>query len=212
MSDSLKSLLVIYDSSIADRGRDSYLKAIKKQIPNVALVDIRRGAYGIGYSQDYVLVLKPMSDKKYHQLNYEIRKLVPHKDIEGVHTGERLALTALAIRDLIMDRYESPGDIEDKTILIINQSNVVGQPLAKELIDLGANVISINSKYEDLDNLLLFTKIDVLVSASGNSDFNIDRYLTHKVDLKIDLSEDLDDGDKITHVPTVQKLKERLLK
>lgn len=206
----MKSLLVIYDSSIADRGRDSYLKAIKKQIPNVVLADVRSGVDGIGYNQDYVLVLKPMSDKKYKQLNYEIRKLVPHKDIEGVHTGERLALTALAIRDLIMDRYESPDDIEDKTVLIINQSNVVGQPLAKEFIDLGANVININSKYEDLDNLLLFTKIDVLVSASGDSHFNIDRYLTHKVDLKIDLSEDLDDGDKITHVPTVKKLKERL--
>lgn len=206
----MKSLLVIYDSSIADRGRDSYLRAIQKQIPNVVLADVRSCVDGIGYNQDYVLVLKPMSDKKYHQLNYEIRKLVPHKDIEGVHTGERLALTALAIRDLIMDRYESPDDIEDKTILIINQSNVVGQPLAKELIDLGANVININSKYEDLDNLLLFTKIDVLVSASGDSNFNIDRYLTHKVDFKIDLSEDLDDGDKITHVPTVQKLKERL--
>lgn len=208
----MKSLLVIYDSSIADRGRDSYLRAIKKQIPNVVLADVRSGVDGIGYNQDYVLVLKPMSDKKYNQLNYEIRKLVPHKDIEGVHTGERLALTALAIRDLIMDKYESPDDIEDKTILIINQSNVVGQPLAKEFIDLGANVININSKYEDLDNLLLFTKIDVLVSASGDSNFNIDRYLTHKVDLKIDLSEDLDDGNKITHVPTVKKLKERLLK
>lgn len=206
----MKSLLVIYDSSIADRGRGSYLRAIAKQIPNVTLADVKNGVDGIGYNQDYVLVLKPMSDKKYRQLNYEIRKLVPHKDIEGVHTGERLALTALAIRDLIMDKYESPDDIEDKTILIINQSNVVGQPLAKELIDLGANVININSKYEDLEDLLLFTKIDVLVSASGNSDFSIDRYLTHKVDLKIDLSEDLDDGDKITHVPTVQKLKERL--
>lgn len=208
----MKSLLVIYDSSIADRGRDSYLKAIKKQIPNVVLADVRSGVDGIGYNQDYVLVLKPMSDKKYNQLNYEIRKLVPHKDIEGVHTGERLALTALAIRDVIMDKYESPDDIEDKTILIINQSNVVGQPLAKEFIGLGANVININSNYKDLDNLLLFTKIDVLVSASGDSNFNIDRYLTHKVDLKIDLSEDLDDGDKITHVPTVKKLKERLLK
>lgn len=206
----MKSLLVIYDSSIADRGRDSYLRAIQKQIPNVVLADVRSCVDGIGYNQDYVLVLKPMSDKKYKQLNYEIRKLVPNKDIEGVHTGERLALTALAIRDLIMDRYESPDDIEDKTVFIINQSNVVGQPLAKEFIDLGANVININSKYEDLDNLLLFTKIDVLVSASGDSHFNIDRYLTHKVDLKIDLSEDLDDGDKITHVPTVKKLKERL--
>lgn len=208
----MKSLLVIYDSSIADRGRDSYLRAIKKHIPNVAIADVRNGTEGIGYHQDYVLILKPMSDKKYHILSYKIRHLMPQKDIEGVHAGERLALTALAIRDLIMDKYDSPDAIEDKTILIINQSNVVGQPLAKELIDLGANVININSKYEDLDNLLLFTKIDVFVSASGDSNFNIDRYLTHKIDLKIDLSEDLDDGDKITHVPTVKKLKERLLK
>lgn len=208
----MKSLLVIYDSSIADRSRDSYLSAIKKQIPNVALADVRSGVDGIGYNQDYVLILKPMSDKKYNHLNYEIRNLVPQKDIEGVHANERLALTALAIRDVIMDKYESPDNIEDKTILIINQSNIVGQPLAKEFIDLGANVININSNYKDLDNLLLFTQIDVLVSASGDSNFNIDRYLTHKVDLKIDLSEDLDDGDKITHVPTVNKLKDRLLK
>lgn len=207
----MKSLLVIYDSSIADRGRDSYLNAIKKQIPNVALADVRSGVDRIRYHQDYVLVLKPMSDRKYAKISYDIRNLCPQKDIEGVHTGERLALTALAIRDVIMDKYESPDDIEDKTILIINQSNVVGQPLAKEFIGLGANVININSNYKDLDNLLLFTKIDVLVSASGDSNFNIDRYLTHKVDLKIDLSEDLDDGDKITHVPTVKKLKERLL-
>lgn len=208
----MKSLLVIYDSSIADRGRDSYLRAIKKQIPNVALADVRNGVDGIGYNQDYVLVLKPMSGTKLFKISYDIRKLFPEKDIEGVHAGERLALTALAIRDLIMEKYNSPDNIEDKTILIINQSNTVGQPLAKELIDLGANVININSKYEDLEDLLLFTKIDVLVSASGDSNFNIDRYLTHKVDLKIDLSEDLDDGDKITHVPTVQKLKKRLLK
>ena len=208
----MKSLLVIYDSSIANRGRDSYLRAIKKQIPNVTLADVRNGVDGIGYNQDYVLVLKPMSGTKLFKISYDIRKLFPEKDIEGVHAGERLALTALAIRDLIMEKYNSPDNIEDKAILIINQSNTVGQPLAKELIDLGANVININSKYEDLEDLLLFTKIDVLVSASGDSNFNIDRYLTHKVDLKIDLSEDLDDGDKITHVPTVKKLKERLLK
>lgn len=208
----MKSLLVIYDSSIANRGRDSYLRAIKKQIPNVTLVDVRNSVDGIRYNQDYVLVLKPMSGTKLFKISYDIRKLFPEKDIEGVHAGERLALTALAIRDLIMEKYDSPDDIEDKTILIINQSNTVGQPLAKELIDLGANVININSKYEDLEDLLLFTKIDVLVSASGDGNFNIDNYLTYKVDLKIDLSEDLDDGDKITHVPTVQKLKERLLK
>lgn len=208
----MKSLLVIYDSSIADRGRDSYLKAIKKQIPNVALADVRSGVDGIGYNQDYVLVLKPMGDKKYHILSYKIRNLMPHKDIEGVHVGERLSLTALAIRDLIMEKYQSPDNIKDKTILIINQSNVVGQPLAKEFIDLGANVININSKYKDLNNLLSFTDIDILVSASGNHDFEIDRHLTEKINTKIDLSNDLADPVKITHIPTIQVLKERLEK
>lgn len=53
----MKSLLVIYDSSIADRGRDSYLRAIQQQIPNVAIADVRSGVDGIGYNQDCVLVL-----------------------------------------------------------------------------------------------------------------------------------------------------------
>lgn len=206
----MKSLLVIYDSSIADKGRDSYLKAIKKQIPNVALADVRSGVDGIGYNQDYVLVLKPMTDKKYNQLNYEIRKLVPHKDIEGVHTGERLALTALALWQTIFEREHE--NIESKTAMIINQSPTLGIPLAKHLIDWGVNVININSKYKDLDNLLSFTDIDILVSASGNHDFEIDRHLTETINTKIDLSNDLADPVKITHIPTIQVLKERLEK
>lgn len=208
----MKSLLVIYDSSISDKGRDSYLKAIKKQIPNVALADVRSGIDGIGYKQDYILVLKPMDRKKFIQISHTIEYLMPQKDIEGVHTGERLALTALVIRNVIMEKYQSPDNIEDKTILIINQSNVVGQPLAKEFIDLGANVININSKYKDLDNLLSFTDIDILVSASGNHDFEIDRHLTETINTKIDLSNDLADPVKITHIPTIQVLKERLEK
>lgn len=208
----MKSLLVIYDSSIADRGRDSYLKAIKKQIPDAVFTDVKYGVEGVKYEQDYALAVQPIAGTKLFAINYHLENWYPEKDIEGVHAGEKLALTASAIRDVIFEKYESPYSIKEKTILIINQSSIVGQPLAKEFIDLGASVININSNYEDLDNLLLFTNIDVLVSASGDSNFNIDRYLTKKIDLKIDLSEDLDDGDKITHVPTLEKLKERLAK
>ena len=102
------------------------------------------------------------------------------------------------------------GDAERKTIVIINQSEILGKSLARELLELGANVISLNSDYTSLENLLTMTDIDVLVSAGNNNDFTIDRFLTKDIKIKIDLSEDLDDSNKITRVPTVEVLKDRL--
>lgn len=206
----MKSLLVIYDSSIADRGRDSYLKAIKKHIPTATFIDVKDHTNYIEYKQDYVLVLKPMDRHKLLNISYDIRKLCPEKDIEGVNIGKKLTLTAQALWQTIFEREHE--NIKSKTAMIINQSQILGIPLAKHLIDWGVNVININSKYKDLDNLLSFTDIDILVSASGNNDFEIDRHLTEKINTKIDLSNDLADPLKITHIPTIQVLKERLEK
>lgn len=206
----MKSLLVIYDSSISDKGRDSYVKGIKKHIPTATFLDVKNHTSYIEYKQDYVLVLKPMERNKLFNLNYDIRQLFPEKDIEGVHTGKRLALTAQALWQTIYERERE--NLTTKTVVIINQSPTLGIPLAKHLIDWGVNVINVNSKYKDLDNLLAFTDIDILVSASGNYDFQIDRHLTRMINTKIDLSDDLEDPAKITHIPTIQVLKERLLK
>lgn len=205
----MKSLLVIYDSSIEDEGRDSYLGAIKKNVQDLKVTDIKDGMDNVFFNQDYVLILKPMSDKKYGTLFSWLRGICPEKDIEGM-IDDGFTITAQALARVILGRERD--NIEAKTIVIINQSEVLGQSLAKYFIDWGANVININSKYKDLDNLLAFTNIDILVSASGSYDFKIDRRLTRMINTKIDLSNDLEDPVKITHIPTIQVLKERLKK
>lgn len=194
----MEELIVIYDKEKRDRGRDSYIRAIKKQIPGVRVADV---ANLPEVRRNKLLVLKPMNDGDYETLKTFL-KCNPGRDIEGIGSG-KLTITAEAIIRVI-------GPVDKKTVVIINQSDVLGRPLAKELIERGANVISLNSSYPCLDNLLTMTDIDILVSASGQGDFEMDRELTRMIDVKIDLSNDLEDPIKITSVPTIEVLKDRL--
>lgn len=196
----MEDLIVIYDKEKRDRGRDSYIKAIKKQIPGVRVADVAN-LPEVGRSR--LLILKPMNDGDYETLKTFL-KYNSGRDIEGIGSG-KLTITAEAIIRVI-------GPVDKKTVVIINQSDVLGRPLAKEIIERGANVISLNSSYPCIDNLLTMTDIDVLVSASGQGDFEMDRELTRMIDIKVDLSEDLEDPIKITSVPTIEILKERLEK
>lgn len=199
----MEKLIVVYDKEIEDKGRDSYIKAIKRQIPDAIIADIGELP---DCTVSKMLVLKPMEDDDYRTL-MEFLKYNPDHDIEGVGSG-KLTITAEAILWTIYS--EQGNDLRGKTVVIINQSDVLGRPLAKELINLGANVISLNSSYPCLDNLLTMTDVDVLVSASGKYEFKLDRILTRMIDVKVDLSDDLEDPIKITIVPTVEILKERL--
>lgn len=194
----MKKLIVIYDKEEKDKGRDSYIKAIKKQIPDVIIADIGELP---NCTVSKMLVLKPMEDDYYRTL-MEFLKYNPDHDIEGAASG-KLTITAEAIIRVI-------GEVKDKTIVIINQSDVLGRPLAKELIERGANVISLNSSYPCIDNLLTMTDVDILMSASGKYEFKLDRELTRFIDVKVDLSDDLEDPVKITSIPTIKVLKDRL--
>ena len=194
----MEELIVIYDKEKRDRGRDAYIRAIKKQIPGVRVADV---ASLPEVRRNKLLILKPMNDGDYETLKTFL-KCNPGRDIEGIGSG-KLTITAEAIIRVI-------GPVDKKTVVIINQSDVLGRFLAKELIERGANVISLNSSYPCIDNLLTMTDIDVLVSASGQGDFEMDRELTRMIDVKIDLSNDLEDPIKITSVPTIEVLKERL--
>lgn len=199
----MEDLIVIYDKEKRDRGRDSYIRAIKKQIPGVRVADV---ANLPEVRRNKLLVLKPMNDGDYETLKTFL-KHNPGRDIEGLGSG-KLTITAEAILETIWS--ERGNDLRGKTVVITNQSDVLGRPLAKELIDLGANVISLNSSYPCIDNLLTMTDVDILVSASGQGDFEMDRELTRMIDVKIDLSNDLEDPIKITSVPTIEVLKDRL--
>lgn len=194
----MEELIVIYDKDIRDKGRDSYIKAIKKQIPGVRVADV---ANLPEVRRSKLLILKPMNDVDYETLKTFL-KCNPGRDIEGIGSG-KLTITAEAIIRVI-------GSVDKKTVVIINQSDVLGRPLAKELIERGANVISLNSSYPCIDNLLTMTDVDILVSASGQGDFEMDRELTRMIDVKIDLSNDLEDPIKITSVPTIEVLEDRL--
>lgn len=194
----MEELIVIYDKEKRDRGRDSYIRAIKKQIPGVRVADV---ANLPEVRRNKLLVLKPMNDVDYETLKTFL-KCNPGRDIEGIGSG-KLTITAEAIIRVI-------GPVDKKTVVIINQSDVLGRPLAKELIERGANVISLNSSYPCIDNLLTMTDVDILVSASGQGEFELDRELTRMIDVKIDLSNDLEDPIKITSVPTIEVLKDRL--
>lgn len=199
----MEELIVIYDKEKRDRGRDSYIRAIKNKIPGVRVADV---ANLPEVRRSKLLILKPMNDGDYETLKTFL-KYNPGRDIEGIGSG-KLTITAEAILWTIYS--EQGNDLRGKTVVIINQSDVLGRPLAKELIDLGANVISLNSSYPCIDNLLTMTDIDVLVSASGQGEFELDRELTRMIDVKIDLSNDLEDPIKITSVPTIEVLKDRL--
>ena len=201
----MEELIVIYDKEKRDRGRDSYIMAIKNKIPGVRVADVAN-LPEVGRSK--LLILKPMNDGDYETLKTFL-KYNPGRDIEGLGSG-KLTITAEAILETSWS--ERGNDLRGKTVVIINQSDVLGRPLAKELIERGTNVISLNSSYPCIDNLLTMTDIDVLVSASGQGDFELDRELTRMIDIKIDLSNDLEDPIKITSVPTIEILKERLEK
>lgn len=195
----MNNFIVVYDKEIKDKGRDIYIKAIKKQIPDAVIADInKKGCIQDPYK---VLFLEPL-DENTARNAVEFLKRYPRYDIDGVAT-RRLTITAEAIIRVI-------GPVDKKTVVIINQSDVLGIPLAKELIEHGANVISLNSSYTCIDNLLTMTDVDVLVSASGKYEYKLDRILTRMIDVKVDLSDDLEDPIKITTVPTVEVLKERL--
>lgn len=194
-------MLVIIDKEIKDKYRNQYLNLIKKEIEEVEVVDFRESTTLKNYKS--ILVLEPIGEKFKSQMK-DFFTIYPEKDIEGSYT-KKLTITAESILSVL------PINLKTKTIMIINQSEILGKPLAKVLIDRGANVISLNSKC-DITFELLKTRPDILISASGNKNFKINDEFLKNIPLKIDLSNDLITKDKITSIPTIEILKKRYKK
>lgn len=198
-------LLILYDDEIKDKGRDMYLKQIKKYIPKAKIRPIFDND-DIG-GVDKLLFLQPVTEITETYLGEYIR-LHPHLDVEGRFT-DKLTITAEAVFNVLNSKLKA---LRGKNILILNQSKVLGISLADVLIRSGANVFSCNSSMTDIETLAYFIKFDAIVTATGNKDFKIPERITKNIEVKIDLSDDLEDTDKITSVPTVKVLRERLEK
>lgn len=193
-------MLVIIDKEVKDKYRNQYLNLIKKEIEDVEVVDFRESITLNLKNYNSILVLEPINENFKSQMK-DFFTVYPEKDIEGSYT-KKLTITAESILRVL------PIDLKTKTIMIINQSEILGKPLAKELIDRGANVISLNSKSTKTYRLLK-TDPSILISASGNKGFKIGENHLRFIPIKIDLSNDLVTKDKITSIPTIEILKKR---
>lgn len=102
-----------------------------------------------------------------------LEKISPQKDVDGFHPlnighlflGNKDALTPATPQAIIalLDFYKL--DIEGKYAVIVGRSNIVGKPLALELLQKGATVTICHSQTQDLAS---HTKqADILISAVG---------------------------------------------
>lgn len=202
----MKRLVVLYNGSMKDKYRDSYLTAIKKGIPDEDIRDISKDDVdtGINSRTDRVLILKPYSES-YGKVLEKMFSEYPVCDIEGVFTNKTPVTVEAILRIL-------PGDLEGKSVVIINQSKDLGIPLMNKLAKKKANIVSLNSSVK---RPMLYKKLaaiapDILITATGDKNFKILASCLVRTETIIDLSDDTSIGRAIRKVPTIEILKERL--
>lgn len=201
----MNSLLVIYDKEHANKGTLSYIRAIENVIKNCVIIDIKDLSNIEMSDKAKVLVLKPMSVENEEKIK-NLYKDRPELDVEGQWTS-KFTTTAAAILKMVKDMF---GDKRIK-VAIINQSETLGVPLAKRMLDLGYGVLSFNtlSKTSEIESVLKAYEPDILITATGNDNFiiNVDGEVP-----VIDLSYDVvREKNIIRHIPTVHILKDRLI-
>lgn len=102
-----------------------------------------------------------------------ISLISPAKDVDGL-TSHNMGLLALGKATLIpctplavMDILERcKVDLEGKTVIVINRSNLIGKPLYQLLLQKNASVIACHSKTTNLARLC--RQADVVITAVGN--------------------------------------------
>lgn len=201
----MNNLLVIYDKEHANSGTLSYIKAIKDAIKDYTIIDINDLGIAEISDKTKILVLKPMSLENEEKIK-NLYKDRPELDIEGQWTS-KFTTTAAAILKMVKDMF---GDKRIK-VAIINQSETLGIPLAKRMLDLGYGVLSFNtiSETSEIESVLKAYEPDILITATGNDNFiiNVDKSVP-----VIDLSHDVArEKNVIRHIPTVHMLRDRLI-
>lgn len=192
-------LIVYIDSDREDKGRDSYLKAISSKIKDLKIIDVANGKTNekININEDRILLIEPIGITVKRQIKKLFEKQ-PQLDIEGRFT-RRLTITAEAILRVMQD-------VEGKEVVICNQSDIIGKPLALELMHRGANVHSLNStgSTSNIRTALWF------ITASGKDDFKHKNTSIKGFKKIIDLSDDTDYKRAIRRLPIVDVLQDRL--
>ncbi|WP_457673884.1 bifunctional methylenetetrahydrofolate dehydrogenase/methenyltetrahydrofolate cyclohydrolase FolD [Thiolapillus sp.] len=123
---------------------------------------------------DGILVQLPLPE----QIDEEtvIERILPTKDVDGFHPYNvgRLVLRMPVLRPCtprgIMTMLERTGvDLVGKDAVIIGQSNIVGRPMALELLMARCTITVCHSKTQDLEGKI--RAADIVVAAVGRPNF-----------------------------------------
>ena len=119
---------------------------------------------------DGILVQLPLP--KHLDTNLVIETISPEKDVDGFHSENigKLMQNKANLRPCtpkgVMTMLVTTGiDLIGKDCVVIGASNIVGRPMAMELLNAGATVTICNSKTQDLSGKL--QRADVIVVAVG---------------------------------------------
>ncbi len=115
---------------------------------------------------DAILVQLPLP--KNINTNKIIDKINPAKDVDGFHKKNKLIIPP--VHDTILKMLESIDyNPEGKKIVIISNSDIFGDSLAKLLTKLGGNCEKTKADNNNLEKIT--TKADILISAVGKPHF-----------------------------------------
>ena len=121
-----------------------------------------------------ILIQLPLPEHLDEQ--FLINQICPYKDVDGLtwYNIGRLSQGSYAIPPCtpkgvidLLDFYKIP--IEGKDVLIINDSNLVGKPLAQLMLQRGATVTIAHKLTHDLDDKIM--RADIVATAVGIPNF-----------------------------------------
>lgn len=210
----MKKLIILHDAEKAkDENSYMYVKQMCKEIEEFELINLSKiEEYPLlehlreaNREKHKIIVVYPYSHHRAMIDNY--LKSHPELDLELAVNG---GMTPTA--EAIIEKLPKIQDLRDKTILIINKSPRVGKPLNNYLLSKGLNTLCVGkeSDYFKIIGMIYFYEPQIIITATGDNNFKIPPKVCEIPKMIIDLSEDCKTENKITHINTIKKIKERL--
>lgn len=133
-------------------------------------------------SIDGILVQLPLP--KHLNSKIIIDSILPNKDVDGFH---RYNMGSLALNSPNISPCTPHGimymldnlnlDYHGKNVVVLGSSNIVGRPMALELLNRGATVTVCNSKTKNVADIA--KTADILISAVGRAGFVTKDFIKH---------------------------------
>jgi methylenetetrahydrofolate dehydrogenase (NADP+)/methenyltetrahydrofolate cyclohydrolase len=177
-------------SKVYVRNKDNACKEVgfyseKITLPiNTTQVDLLAEIERLNQSEKIHGILVQLPLPGHLDANLVIEAINPQKDVDGFHSENmgKLAQNKASLRPCtpkgVMTMLESIGiDLIGKDCVVVGASNIVGRPMALELLNARATVTICNSRTQDLSDKI--ANADVVVAAVGQAKIIKGEWIKH---------------------------------